>query len=103
MRILDIFYIKIIKLTDRSIKKNPLCEKCNKSMKSIGKNKGYRCIKCGSKSSKIRKIESNNEIENKLYLPVLSAQRHLIKPADRYGKEQRSKKKLKGNWFKIFG
>ena len=71
-------------------------------MKSIGKNKGYRCIKCGSKSNKIRKIEVNNEIENKLYLPVLSAQRHLIKPVDRYGKEQRNKKKLKGNWFKIF-
>ena len=101
-RILNVEYIKIIKLTDRSIKKNPLCEKCNKSMKSIGKNKGYRCIKCGSKSNKIRKIESNNEIENKLYLPVLSAQRHLIKPVDRYGKEQRNKKKLKGNWFKIF-
>ena len=101
-RILNVEYIKIIKLTDRSIKKNPLCKKCNKSMKSIGKNKGYRCIKCGSKSNKIRKIESNNEIENKLYLPVLSAQRHLIKPVDRYGKEQRNKKKLKGNWFKIF-
>ena len=71
-------------------------------MKSIGKNKGYRCIKCGSKSNKIRKIEVNNEIENKLYLPVLSAQRHLIKPVDRYWKEQRNKKKLKGNWFKIF-
>ena len=44
----------------------------------------------------------NFRIENKLYLPVLSAQRHLIKPVDRYGKEQRNKKKLKGNWFKIF-
>ena len=101
-RILNVEYIKIIKLTDRSIKKNPLCEKCNKSMKSIGKNKGYRCIKCGSKSNKIRKIERKSEIENKLYLPALSAQRHLIKPVDRYGKEQRNKKKLKGNWFKIF-
>ena len=101
-RILNVEYIKVIKLTDRSIKKNPLCEKCNKSMKSIGKNKGYRCIKCGSKSNKIRRIKSMNEIENKIYLPVLSAQRHLIKPADRYGKEQRKKKRLKGNWFKIF-
>ena len=101
-RILNVEYIKTIKLTDRSIKKNPLCKKCNKSMKSIGKNKGYRCIKCGSKSNKIRKIERKSEIENKLYLPVLSAQRHLIKPVDRYGKEQRNKKKLKGNWFKIF-
>jgi tRNA(Ile2)-agmatinylcytidine synthase len=101
-RILNVEYIKTIKLTDRSIKKNPLCKKCNKSMKSIGKNKGYRCIKCGSKSNKIRKIERKSEIENKLYLPVLSAQRHLIKPVDRYGKEQKNKKKLKGNWFKIF-
>ncbi len=102
-RILNVEYIKTIKLTDRSVKKNPLCKKCNKSMKSVGKDKGYRCIKCGSKSNKIRKIEIKSEIENKLYLPALSAQRHLIKPADRYGKEQRSKKKLKGNWFKIFG
>ncbi len=102
-RILNAEYIRIIKLTDRNSKKNPLCKKCSKSMKSIGKNKGYRCIKCGSRSNKIRRIKNNIEIENKLYLPVLSAQRHLIKPEERYGKEQKNKKKLSGNWFKIFG
>ena len=100
---MNVEYIRIIKLTDRNSKKNPLCKKCSKSMKSIGKNKGYRCIKCGSRSNKIRRIKNNIEIENKLYLPVLSAQRHLIKPEERYGKEQKNKKKLRGNWFKIFG
>ena len=35
-------------------------------MKSVGKNKGYKCIKCVSKSNKIRKVEIKSEIENNL-------------------------------------
>ena len=102
-RILNVEYIKIIKLENRIIKRNPLCKKCNKSMKSKGKNQGYKCIKCGSESTRIRKLRIKHGIQNKLYLPVLSAQRHLIKPIERYGNEKHSKSaKVKGIWFKIF-
>ena len=72
-------------------------------MKSKGKNQGYKCIKCGSESTRIRKLRIKHGIQNKLYLPVLSAQRHLIKPIERYGNEKHSKSaKVKGIWFKIF-
>ena len=47
-RILNVEYIKIIKLWKKIIRKNPLCKKCNKSMKSKGRNNAYKCIKCGS-------------------------------------------------------
>ena len=102
-RILNVEYIKIIKLWKKIIRKNPLCKKCNKSMKSKGRNNAYKCIKCGSESNIIRKIIRNRDIQNGLYLPVPSAQRHLIKPIERYGNEKhKDSTKLRGNWFKIF-
>lgn len=76
---------------------------CKKGMKSIGHNKGYKCIKCGVRSNIIKKRKITREIKKGLYLPVPSAQRHLTKPIERYGKENyRIKNIPKGTWFRIF-
>ena len=72
-------------------------------MKSKGRNNAYKCIKCGSESNTIREVKRNRGIQNGLYLPVPSAQRHLIKPIERYGNEKHKNiKKLGGNWFRVF-
>lgn len=69
---------------------NPLCQ-CGKRMKSAGKDKGFKCVKCGRKlknGSKIRvKIERN--IQEGFYEVPPSARRHLSKPLIRFqGKEK---------------
>lgn len=65
---------------------NPLCE-CGKRMKSAGKNKGYKCPKCGSKKSvegKDEEIREKREVKRTIskgfYEVPPSARRHLSKP-----------------------
>ena len=62
--------------------KNPICE-CGKRMSSAGKDKGFKCKKCG------RKIKSNDKVpieisrslkKSMFYETPVSARRHLSKP-----------------------
>lgn len=67
---------------------NPICPHCMKRMKSAGTRKGFKCAKCGFRDPEGKKIE--NQIERKintgLFLPPLSAQRHLTRPFSRLKK-----------------
>lgn len=72
---------KVIRLNDVEYR-NPICE-CGKRMTSAGKNKGFKCKKCG------RKIESNEKVpyvierslvNSRFYETPVSARRHLSKP-----------------------
>lgn len=72
---------QVIGLNDIEFK-NPVCE-CGKTMTSAGRNKGFKCKKCGKKiesSEKIPvKIQRNLKI-NQFYETPVSARRHLSKP-----------------------
>lgn len=72
---------QVIKLNNIKYE-NPICE-CGKKMTSAGKNKGFKCKKCGNKirdSSKIP-VEIERDLENgKYYETPVSARRHLSKP-----------------------
>lgn len=60
---------------------NPLCE-CGKRMKSAGKNKGFKCPKCGNKIKSDEKIKNKIErdIKEGFYEVPTEARRHLSKP-----------------------
>lgn len=64
---------------------NPICEKCGKSMGSMGTNQGFRCKRCGSKSdgSKAVLTEYPREIKSGWYEPPVASRRHLHKPIRR--------------------
>jgi len=77
--------IKVCKLANiRKKKENPLC-KCGKHMKSLGKGKGYRCIKCGERAKEEDAIfeEVKREIKEGWYEVPVVARRHLAKPLKR--------------------
>lgn len=60
---------------------NPVCD-CGKRMKSAGKNKGFKCPKCGNKTSsdeKIKEIIPRDIVEGFYEVPT-EARRHLSKP-----------------------
>lgn len=102
-RILNVEFIDVKKLKKITLQKNPLCVKCNKKMKSKGKNQGFECIKCGKKSSKKSFSEVKRDIKKKFYIPVVSAHRHLTRPEQRLGTNNRQIKFEKSlPWFKIF-
>jgi tRNA(Ile2)-agmatinylcytidine synthase len=82
--------INILNLTSQTQKENPLCPDCGKHLKSMGKNQGFRCEKCGGKYSDLTKKESaiNRALKAGLYLTSIRSQRHLTKPLRRYGQEK---------------
>jgi tRNA(Ile2)-agmatinylcytidine synthase len=71
-------------------------------MKSKGKNQGFECIKCGKISKHKVLQEIPREVKKQLYVPVLSAHRHLTRPIQRLDK---SNKKIEFDgskkWFYV--
>ena len=85
-RILNVEFLQVLRLERNMKAVNPLCHTCNKRTKSKGKNQGFECVKC--KKTFPNKIfeDISREIECRLYMPVLSAHRHLTRPMQRIGK-----------------
>jgi tRNA(Ile2)-agmatinylcytidine synthase len=82
---------RVLKLAPRTVYQNPVCPKCGKRLKSMGRNQGFRCEKCGSKYASLDKIEVRlkREMKRGLYITSTRSQRHLTKPFRRYGMEKR--------------
>lgn len=94
--------IYLLKLAPKITYENPFCPKCNKRLKSMGKNKGFRCKKCDLRYDKLGKVEVKvkRELSEGLYMTSPRSQRHLTKPFRRYGMEKccLKVKKIGKNW-----
>ena len=101
-RILNVEFIHVLELENVFQKVNPMCNRCHKRMKSKGKNQGYKCIKCkdhlNSKTSEL----IPRKIQKKLYLPIISAHRHLTRPKQRQGISNKTKFNDSIPWFHLF-
>jgi len=76
--------IRIISLENIVEKvENPVCPKCGKHMKSKGKNQGFKCIRCKTKSKKPIVSEKKRNIKPGFYEVPVCARRHLSKPLKR--------------------
>jgi tRNA(Ile2)-agmatinylcytidine synthase len=82
--------IRVTALAPKISYENPLCTKCGKRLKSMGKNQGFRCEKCGSKFTGLAKtaVSVERELKTGLYVTATRSQRHLTKPLRRYGLEK---------------
>ncbi|MCY0883468.1 MAG: tRNA(Ile2) 2-agmatinylcytidine synthetase TiaS, partial [Acidianus infernus] len=78
-KIIDAERIEILSLSNKVEYRNPKCPICGHSSESIGKNKGYRCRKCGYKFSSEKEII---EISRDISLGTYQTRyyRHLTKP-----------------------
>ena len=84
-RTLNVEFFKVLKLQKKAVLVNPLCTKCNKRMKSKGRNQGFECIRCRQKAQNKTVLEAPRQIKTKLYIPHPSAHRHLTRPQQRIG------------------
>jgi tRNA(Ile2)-agmatinylcytidine synthase len=91
-RILNLEFIQILKLEKKYKFVNPLCLKCKKRMKSKGKNQGFQCIRCKSTSSEKKSQSIPRYIKKQLYVPDVSAHRHLTKPVQRMNQKHKTEK-----------
>jgi tRNA(Ile2)-agmatinylcytidine synthase len=94
--------ISVLKLAQKNSLENPVCPKCHKHLKSMGKNQGFRCEKCKEKYPNMQKTQAVEPrvLKTGLYVTSTRSQRHLTKPLRRYGQEKPfgSGKELIGNW-----
>lgn len=88
---LNIEGIEVVELAENMMQLNPICPVCLKRMKSAGRDKGFKCVKCGFRDRDGVKVETL--VERKLspgyYLPPISAQRHLTRPEARLSKNNK--------------
>jgi len=102
-RIINLEFLDILSLVKNISISNPDCPKCNKKMKSKGKNQGFQCIRCGKKTSKKTTFEISRKIKKQLYLPKISAHRHLTRPIQRIGTINKTTKFDKfSSWFCVY-
>ena len=102
-RIINLEFIEIIHLENNISISNPFCRECNKKMKSKGKNQGFQCIRCGKKSSKKIIIKNPRKVRKQLYIPKISAHRHLTRPLQRLGIINKSTKFDESiSWFCVY-
>jgi tRNA(Ile2)-agmatinylcytidine synthase len=82
--------IRVLRLAPKIAYHNPVCPKCGKRLKSMGKGQGFRCEKCGFRAAGLKKVEARvkREIRRGLYITSTRSQRHLTKPSIRYGMEK---------------
>ena len=102
-RVLNVEFLDIIQLAKNIMLTNPTCKKCNKNMKSNGNRQGFECVKCGAKFFSKSKLEIPRKIQSKLYLPDISAHRHLTRPSQRLKKKNRNTLfDTSIPWFNVF-
>jgi tRNA(Ile2)-agmatinylcytidine synthase len=84
--------INILTLNQKLMQHNPLCPTCQKRLKSMGKQQGFRCEKCGKKFATLKKQETTitRTIHTGLYTTSTRSQRHLTKPLRRLGQEKQT-------------
>lgn len=95
---LNLEFIKILRLEKKLVSSNPFCKDCQKNMKSKGKNQGFQCVVCGKKSKDKTISEQKRDLRRKSYLPIVSAHRHLTRPAQRVGMKNDTKFE-DSSWF----
>ena len=98
--------INILNLAAKTVLENPLCPQCGKRLKSMGKNQGFRCEKCGAEYGDLTKKESaqHRTLNTGLYVTSTRSQRHLTKPLRRYGLEKQyyEPKQMIEGWHSSF-
>ncbi|MCS7120388.1 MAG: tRNA(Ile)(2)-agmatinylcytidine synthase [Nitrososphaerota archaeon] len=82
--------INVLRLAPEVILCNPLCPRCGKRMKSMGRGQGFECKKCGLHGKRLEKIaeEAKRSLELGIYVTSPRSQRHLTKPLSRYNLEK---------------
>jgi len=69
----------------RTERVTPICPDCGRTMKSAGRNQGYRCRECGTSAAEKPTQELERELEDGWYEVPPCARRHIAKPLVRGG------------------
>ncbi|UCE11322.1 MAG: DUF1743 domain-containing protein [Candidatus Thorarchaeota archaeon] len=90
---LNVEGLQVREVTEQVEYANPVCPRCDRRMKSAGKQKGFKCANCGHRDAVAEKIATpvSRSLKIGYYLPPLSAQRHLTRPLARIKRRNRGR------------
>ena len=72
--------LKIVALAETVVTRPPFCAPCEKRMTSDGRDKGYKCRKCGARAAEPEVAEIPRSLKTGWYEVPPTARRHLAKP-----------------------
>jgi tRNA(Ile2)-agmatinylcytidine synthase len=74
--------LRILRLAEKVVLRNPACPVCGKRMKSEGREKGFGCPSCGHRTKTLSKVKVTlpRSIKKGMYEVPPRARRHLAKP-----------------------
>ncbi|MDI1494943.1 MAG: DNA-binding protein [Cenarchaeum symbiont of Oopsacas minuta] len=101
-RVLNVEFVRIHHLKTIYEKINPTCLNCHKNMKSKGSRQGFKCIKCGDRATSKKTKQVIRTLQTGMYLPDISAQRHLTRPAQRQKRTNIPRFRESFRWFYEF-
>jgi len=83
--------IRVVAVKPQIVVENPICPRCGKRMKSMGRGKGFKCPRCGYRDPNARKITRYlpRDLEPGFYEPPPRSFKHLMKPIQRFGREKK--------------
>lgn len=84
-RVINVETIRMLHLEKKIVSRNPACQKCGKSMKSKGRNQGFACVRCKTRSLHKVSCVVRRNIKKIQYIPKVTAHRHLTRPRQRMG------------------
>ena len=79
---LNIEKIEVRSLAEQMVTRPPNCPRCGRRMESLGRNKGYRCERCGEKLPPEASVKTvvPRRLSVGVYEAAVSARRHLTRP-----------------------
>ncbi len=72
--------IEIISLSTVKVESPPFCGNCGTKMESLGRNRGFRCRKCGGRSNRGDEWVEGRKLKEGMYEVPILARRHLSRP-----------------------
>jgi tRNA(Ile2)-agmatinylcytidine synthase len=85
---LNLEKLEVLELAEHILLEAPSCPSCNKRMESAGKNQGYRCRCCKTKTQERTQRSFPRDIDTGFYEVPPCARRHLSKPLMRMAGER---------------
>lgn len=90
--------IEVIEVEETLARLSPRCPRCGARMKSAGRGKGYKCVRCGLKARDLppEVVEIPRDIATGVYLPGCGSVKHLSIPISLYSTTLECREKVPG-------
>jgi tRNA(Ile2)-agmatinylcytidine synthase len=80
--VLHVELLEVVDLAELYVKRNPVCPACGARLKSAGRGKGFKCVKCGYRTRELEPLLQpvSRGVSRGFYVPSCGGAKHLTIP-----------------------